>query len=279
VGTFSLLVLGQWDGLSALGIAGAYALWRRGHLGWGGACLAATAAVAKPHLAIGLAVFIIARRDRRLFLGAAAGLGAVAAASVLAVGPQGFADFLHAAVASTSRWPLRELLGFSGLFGSWLGDGAVAQVLAAVASTAAVAVCAVLGDCWRRRPDRLEPALAGATALSLVAAPHLLGHDLAVLAPVAAWCLAAAWSADARAGGAAARRTGLRVMLLWLGFNVAALADLGNGRSAPPGRLVPWALLLIGLVGLRASRLARPIRAAEGAVLQGSGRGVGGVVE
>ena len=53
-GTLSLGLLAQWDGFTALGLAGAYALWRRDRGLAGGAVLAATAAIAKPHLAIGL---------------------------------------------------------------------------------------------------------------------------------------------------------------------------------------------------------------------------------
>ncbi len=36
--SYALLLLGQWDGVSALGLALAYAAWRRGHEGRAGAC-------------------------------------------------------------------------------------------------------------------------------------------------------------------------------------------------------------------------------------------------
>jgi len=260
VGTFNLLLLGQWDGLSALGLAAAYAAWRRGRLAWGGALLAMTAAVAKPHLALGLAVFVVARRDRRLLAGAAAGLVAVVGISLLAAGPSGCAGFLHAAMGSTTRWHLGELLGFTGLFGSWLDDGLPAQALAALAGGAALAACAGLGDAWRRHPGLLEPALAGAVALSLVAAPHLLGHDLTLLAPVAAWSLAAAARRDGL-GAVWPGPRGIRVLALWALLNLAALMDISNPRPAPPGRLVP--LMLVASGALAWTACSRALRATD----------------
>jgi hypothetical protein len=251
VGSLSLFLLGQWDGATALGLAVAYACWRRGKPATGGAVLAVFACIAKPHLAVGLAAYVVARRDRRLTLGAAAGLGAVAAACLVISGPSGCAGFVRSAFDSSSRTPLGELLGFTGLFGSWLGDTVAARALATAATVAACAACAVLGDAWRRRPENLEASLAGATALSLLAAPHLHGHDLSILAPVAVWSIAAATRRD----GIRLRwpaRTATRLLALWLLVNVAALLDLGNSRSAPPGRVVPWALLLAGGVALTA---------------------------
>jgi hypothetical protein len=118
----------------------------------------------------------------------------------------------------------------------------------------------LLGVAVRRRPALLEPALAGAVTLSLAAAPHLLSHDLAVLAPAAAWTFAWAWSAD---DGSARRRV---IGGVWALICAAALLDLGNASSAPPGRLVPWALTLAGGIALAAA-------------YSGRGRGVGGVVD
>ena len=236
IGTFSTWVLGQWDGVTALGLALAYRSFRQRRDAAGGAWLAVGVLLAKPHLGLGLAAWLLGRRSPRALAGAVAATGGLAAVSLAAVGPAGMAGFAHAALDSTSRWPLRTLLGFTGLLGSWLGDTASAHAGAAVLSVLALAVCAWLGDAVRRRPERLDVALAGATALSLVAAPHLLGHDLVVLAPAAAWSAAVA----ARAGASG------RALLLWLLVNLAAALDLGNGRPAPPGRLVPWALLLAG---------------------------------
>ena len=271
-GTVNLLLLGQWDGTCALGLALAYANLRRGRSARGGAWLAAGAAFAKPHLAIGLATYALGRRDRRLLLGAAAAVAALAGVALAAAGPAGTAGFARAALDSTGRWPLRSMLGFSGLFGSWLGDTATAHALAAAGTAGAALACGVLGAAVRRSPRLLEPALAGAAALSLLASPHLLGHDLVLLAPALVWCLA--WAAQADHRVAWPGPAGLRVIGLWLVVTLAARVDLGNDAPAPPGRLVPWALLAVGCAALAVCGLRRTqgARTAAAAVAQGGGR-------
>jgi hypothetical protein len=99
----------------------------------------------------------------------------------------------------------------------------------------------VLGRASRRDPGRLEVALAGATALSLLSAPHLLVHDLVVLAPALVWCLARAGH-SLRNGAYSWRELGL--VGGWMALSYAALADVGNGTVGLPGRMVPWILLL-----------------------------------
>jgi len=245
-GTLSLGLLGQWDGFSALGLAAAYVLWRRGDRFAGGAVLAASAAVAKPHLAIGLAALLVGWRDRRVLAGAAAGLAAVLLVSLLAVGPSGLGGFVDAARADSGRWPLASMLGFTGLFGSWLGDGAATELLAATGSVLALGGCLLLGRRLARDHAALEPCLAAATVLSLLASPHLLSHDLVLLAPVLVGLL----------GWAAIRDGAMRwpghhsrgVLAGWVVLSLAIALDLGSQAAAPPGRLVPWALL--GLAGL-----------------------------
>jgi Glycosyltransferase family 87 len=258
-GTLSLGLLGQWDGLSAFGLAAAYALWRRDHGFAGGAVLAMTATVAKPHLAIGLAGLLLGWRDRRVLAGAAAGLVAVLLLSLVAVGPAGLSGFVAAARSDAGRWPLASMLGFTGLTGSWLGDGTTAELLAAAGSVAAVVACVVVGVRIARDRSALEPCLAAATLLSLLASPHLLSHDLVLLAPVLAGLLA--W-ATAHDGAAAWPGQASRLILGgWLLLSLATALDLGAQQAAPPGRLVPWALLglaalLLWQLGPRSRRLA-----------------------
>ena len=73
-GTGLLFLEGQWDGVSVLGLACAYALWRREQARCRpGFALGFTAAIAKPQLVIGIAAYMIGRRDWRALLGAILG--------------------------------------------------------------------------------------------------------------------------------------------------------------------------------------------------------------
>ena len=165
-----------------------------------------------------------------------------------------------------------------GLATSWLGTGVGATAFGLAGSLVALAGCAVLGARSAGRPMRLEAALAGALALSLVASPHLLAHDLVLLAPAFVWCLAQAAAADGTAAwpGQAAGR----LLTGWVGLNLLVDLDTGNSAPAPPGRLVPWALLLAGGAALVACGLRLPRARLAGLRLQsGSGSGAGGSSE
>jgi glycosyl transferase family 87 len=258
-GTLSLLLLGQWDALPALGLAAGYALWRRGHQTAAGFALLLGFCLVKPHLALGVAAFLLARRNRPLLTGAAIALATIVAASLLVAGLQGSADFVHASIDSTHRWNLASFIGFTGLTGSWLGTGP-ANAAAAAGSIAAVAGCAVLGSAWRRDDWLLEPTLAGATVLSLLASPHLLGHDLAILAPLLV--MVTAWATARDAGAIWPAKTAQRVLGLWLLIIVLARLDLGNESMAPPGRLVPWVLIITALSAVAVCRRVEGTRTA-----------------
>lgn len=236
LGTWTLLVQGQWDGVSALGLALAYAAYRKDRLAVAGAVLAATSLLAKPHLALGLAAFVVGRFDRRLIAGAVAGtLGAIALSFAVA-GPGGVEGFAGAAFHSTTRWELRNMLSFAGIAGTVAGDSSAAHVIATAGSIACVAAAFALGWSVRRHAGRLEAALAGAAVLSLLASPHAYSHDLALLVPVAAWSLTAA-----AASGSARLRTW--VVASWLAINAAAYVYIISGAQVPLGQLAPWALL------------------------------------
>jgi hypothetical protein len=254
--TLALGLVVQWDGLSALGLGVAYALWRREARFAGGAVLATTMTIAKPHLALGLAALLLGWRDRRILAGAAAGVVAVASVSLMAVGPAGLAGFVGAVVADGHRWPMASMLGFASITGTWLGDGGTAQLVAAGASVTALAGCVVLGRRVARDRASLEVCLAAATILSLAASPHLLGHDLVQLAPVLVGVLARAATRD---GGDAwpASRSWL-VLVGWTLLSLAATLDMGAQDLGPPGRLVPWLLITVA-IGLACS-LRAPAR-------------------
>jgi hypothetical protein len=242
-GTGEILLQAQWDGVGALGLALAYAAWRRGLPGWAGFAIAIAFGITKPHLAFGLVAFMIARGERRALGGALAATAGMVAASLLLVGAHGTFAFVSAPGTSASPdvSPLPTMLGFAGLVYSNLHSGMLAEVLAAAGVAVAVALAAVLGRASRRDPGRLEVALAGATALSLLSAPHLLVHDLVVLAPALVWCLARAGH-SLRNGAYSWRELGL--VGGWMALSYAALADVGNGTVGLPGRMVPWILLL-----------------------------------
>jgi hypothetical protein len=238
LGTATVVILGQWDGVSALGLALAYAAMRRHQLARAGAILAVTSLIAKPHLALGLAAFLIGWRERRLLLGALAGVAAAVAASVLVAGTQGVGGFVGAAFHSTTRWELKNMVSLVGLAGTFAGDTTTAHLLAAAGSVIALALAVMLGASMRRPSTRLEPALAGATVLSLLAALHAYPQDLSLLVPVAAWSFSAAaarWPEGDRVRTA--------VVALWITINVAACIDILSRAAVPPGQLTPWALI------------------------------------
>jgi hypothetical protein len=248
--TFAFMLLGQIDGLTALGLAGGYASLRRGHHGRAGLWIALGFAATKPHLALGLGAWLLARRDLRSLTGAAIGVAAAAAVSLAAVGFDGVGGFLGALGFAYGNTPAASTVGLPGLVASWFGGGGSATALGVAAALAAIAGCAALGSRSRKDPSRLEVSLAGAVALSLVASPHLLTHDLVILAPAFAWCLAraTAFEAPERWPGRLSRW----LLTGWIGFNALAVIDTGNSAPAPPGRLVPWGLLVAGVLAWRA---------------------------
>lgn len=260
-GTAMLFVEGQWDGVSALGLALAYVSWRRNRPAMGGASLAVGMLLAKPHLVLVLIAWLLGRRDRRMLAGAGGGLAAVAFATVMVVGPAGVVAALRAPWLSMGVTPVRMLLGFLGLFASWLGDGPAAYALAIAASCVAIAAGFRLGAATRRNRVSLEVSLAASTVLSLLAAPHLLAQDLVLLSAPLVWCLARAAAADGE------RWPGPRTLALlgaWVVLDLAARADIGNYSAAPPGRLVPVVLIAAlssaGGVVLLQRRRRRPAR-------------------
>ena len=274
-GTYAFLLLGQIDGIAALGLAAAYASWRTDRPAAAGFWLALALAATKPHLAIGLGIWLIARRDWRALAGAAAGCALAAAVSLALVGPSGIAGFVSALSFAVSNTPGASTLGLPGLVASWLGGGGIPMAIGLAGSLIALAGCGVLGARSRRRPGALETSLAGAAALSLVASPHLLPHDLVILAPAFAWCAARAAAAET---GPWPGLVSVRVIAGWLVLGVLTLVDTGTAAPAPPGRLVPLGLIGIGVAALMIPALpARAPNAGRVALAQsGSGSGTGG---
>jgi hypothetical protein len=272
LGTWATLLLGQWDGVSALGLAIAYACLRHRRSATAGAVLAVTALVAKPHLALGLAAFLVGLRDRRLLLGAAGGVVGSVLLSLLVAGPGGIAGFVETAIHSTTRWQLANMVSVVGITGSIAGNGTASHLLAALGSLIAVVIAATLGVAVRRRPERLEVALAGAALLSLLASPHAYWDDLALLVP------AAAWSFTALAAGEA-RTTSLSTaaVAIWVAISVAAYLDIATGGAAPVGLLTPWTLVTAAALAVAVCRRQGRVASTGAASLSvdeaGPGRG------
>jgi hypothetical protein len=274
-GTYAFLLLGQIDGITALGLAAAYAAWRKDRPAAAGFWLALAFAATKPHLAIGLGVWLVARRDWRALAGAAAGSAVVVAVSLTLVGPAGLAGFVSALGFAAGNTPGASTLGIVGFAASWLGSGAVPAAVGIAGSLIALGGCWVLGARSRGNVGALEASLAGAAALSLVASPHLLPHDLVILAPALAWCAARAAAAERAPWPGPAT---IRLIAAWAILAVITLVDTGNAAPAPPGRLVPVGLLGVGIAGLlvlaSTARVENPARVAL--AQSGSGRGAGG---
>jgi Glycosyltransferase family 87 len=232
MGTWTLLLQGQWTSLTALGLALAYRDWRHGHGARGAVVLVLAAGIAKPHLALGLAAFLLGWGHRRVILGAVGGIAGLAVASLLAVGTAGVLAFAGLATAQGGAWDLRRMLSFIAIPGSIAGNGTISEAIGLAGTAAACVVAWRLGALARHHPDRFDRALIAATVLSLLGAPHAYAQDLVMLAPVLIWAVAIA----------AERR--MAVVGLWALITAAAFVDFIDGGTFPPGQLAPWVLIV-----------------------------------
>jgi hypothetical protein len=244
-GTGLLLVEGQWDGVPALVLALAYAGWTRRRRFGPGFATGFAFGIAKPHLAAGLIAFMAGRRDWLGLSGVVAGAGTVAAAGGVLAGPSETVSFVRALLQPVNS-PTSHMQGSTGLTGALLGGGLGPYALALLLAAGALAGAVWLGAASRRRPSLLEPALLGATALSLWASPHLLGHDLVLLAPplvaTLVWTMRREWQHAVAWPGP----WSLALVRSWAAVSYASLLDLGQGGVGLPGRLTPWVLLACG---------------------------------
>jgi hypothetical protein len=232
MGTWTLLLQGQWTSLTALGLALAYRDWRHGQETRGAVLLVLAAGVAKPHLALGLGAFLLGWGHRRVILGAIGGIAGLALASLLAVGTAGILAFAGLATAQGGAWDLRRMLSFIAIPGSIAGNGTVSEAIGLAGTAAACVVAWRLGALARRHPDRFDRALIAAAVLSLLGAPHAYAQDLVMLAPVLIWAVAIA--AEWR----------MAVVGLWALVTAAAFVDFIDAGAFPPGELAPWALIV-----------------------------------
>jgi hypothetical protein len=143
----------------------------------------------------------------------------------------------------------------SGLFSAWTGGGAVATLLTVITTAAALGAVAVAARRGGAGRLGLDASLAIAVTLSLLAAPHLYPHDLALLAPVFAWMTAAAITADRR------RRPVIgpaltAVLVVWVVVAACVVVDATGALPAAAGSVGPFALVAAAIAMMRAPALS-----------------------
>jgi hypothetical protein len=251
--TMLMLLEGQDVGLPALLLACAYLAMRRRRPAIAGAALAVAALAGKPHLFLGIAVWTLFWGDRRLIAGAVTGAAAALLASLAAVGSGGLGGFVSALLSGRSDFPNAQE-SVAGLFSAWTGGGLPATVLTALATLAALAVVAVAARRGGTGRMTLESSLAIAAILSLVCAPHLYPHDLALLAPVFAWMTIVAVTA-APSRRPATVRPELTLVAVWAVVSASLAVDAAGILPVRAGSLGPFALAAAALaVAVCASR-------------------------
>ena len=243
-GTYGVVVQAQWTPFIALGLALAYREWRAGNPARGAFLLVVAAGLTKPHLALVLCAFMLGWRDRRLLTGALAGSAVALLANLAVAGPQGLTGFVNLALTSQSQWALSTYSSFISIPALVFGNSFTTRVAAAVFALCACAVGWRLGSAVRHRASRLEPALAAATLLSLLAAPHALLHDTVMLAPCAVVVLA--WATSNRSS-ARVSTSPLMVAGAWGTITGAGFVSLVVGDAVPPGWVVSLALVAVAV--------------------------------
>lgn len=181
---FVTVLQGQSDLVVLLPLAGAYAAWARGRLGWAGALSAL--ALTKPQLLLLIPVLFLARRAWRALASFAAVLVGLGVVSLAGFGFGPVLTYLNVVGvwAVTGRLPSTAGMVFSdpavyslrNLLEAIPGGGKVVGLLILLLLLAFVA----LSLSWRPDKPRLDFALA--IAASLVLSPHQNVHDLALLA-------------------------------------------------------------------------------------------------
>jgi hypothetical protein len=256
-GVVAIALYGQWDGIPALGIAVAYALWTRGHEGRAAMVLTVLLLSGKPHLALGLLAFVAGRGSRRGIAGMAAGVlltALVDIALVQVAGMRGWVD----ALGQISALSATASLSVFGLFANTMGTGSVVEGMAIVAAIALL-VCGGAFGWMSARGAPLHVCLVGATCVSLLVSPHMFTQDLAMLLPCAAAALSLAL-ARARHAEAVIALGAVSVLSLAAEYQIFPLGSL---RADP---FVP--LLLLALTAwawwIAAVRSPSPIAAERG---------------
>lgn len=236
--TFDLLWTGQWDGVSALGIAVAYHSWRRGRVATGAACLVAAVALAKPQLALGLVAFLVGWRDRRAWGGALAAVVALGIGSLAMVGVAGARAWLQLVGADSHLYSPTGLYGFISLPSAWFGSGSLVTPVAVAGILVLVGLCCVLGHRLRTGRLSLGAAFGTAVCLTMLAAPHSYGYDAVNLIPPLTWLLAE--YSPFSAVGATRMRAWTIVALWYAAMSAAFVRPVLPAAVLRVGNLAVW---------------------------------------
>jgi Glycosyltransferase family 87 len=255
--TLLMLLEGQDVGLPALLLACAYAAMRGRRPALSGALLALAALLGKPHLFLGIAVWLLFWGDRRLIAGALGGAAAAALASLVAVGTGGLAGFVSALLSGRSDFPNAQE-SVAGLFSAWTGGGGAATALAVLATVVALMAVALVARRGAAGRISMDSSLAVAVILSLVCAPHLYPHDLALLAPVFAWMTIAAVAGDQERGRVLPGPTLSMVLGVWAVVAACVSVDASGVLPSGAGSLAPFALLAAAVGSARMPSFGGP---------------------
>ena len=167
------LQLGQPGLFVALGVAGSYALLRRGRPFWAGVALGAL--VLKPQLAFLVPAALLVSGRHRAFWGCVVAIGALALIAALLVGPTGISTYQER-LNFAAGVPVNRELTIAGL----IGNVAVARVI-----QVALAIWALV-LAYRLRGRGHEWVFIAALVGGLVASPYLHLDDLVMLG-LAGW--------------------------------------------------------------------------------------------
>jgi Glycosyltransferase family 87 len=253
-GTLMLLGLNQWDGVAAAGLALTYADLRGGRDNRAMVWIALGVLAGKPHLAVGLALFLTARRPLSMIPAAVTAAG-LCGLTLLAVPLVAVAQWWATVAHVNGAFPASSTIGMTGLAASLFGSGAISTILGYVMIAVTLSACIAIGR-WARR-DRpnpmlrssIDPLFLGVTLLSLLAAPHVFPYDLVLLIPGLVGCLA--WGAAADGPLPWPGRLTLATLGAWLVVTLICLEIV-----SPPGSYRPTALLPIVLLAFAAGCVA-----------------------
>lgn len=177
--SWELLFLGQWDGVAAAGIGAALWLRSRNHPVWSGWILVVTSGIAKPHLVVGVCLFVLMAKDRRWGLGVLTGAVTIALATVGIAGTTATWGFVHSLTYQATTYSSSFTLIVGWLLLPTHISLATRITFATVVSLAVLALAGLgLGWIGRRESAPELPLFAAALGVSVLFAPHLYPCDL-----------------------------------------------------------------------------------------------------